>query len=1126
MTGKTEPVREAPDRREREEALDPAGSFIVQAPAGSGKTTLLIQRFLVLLAHARRPEEILAITFTRKAAGQMHGRIMAALERAASGATPADHCERRTLKLAEEALLQDRARGWKILENPSRLRVQTIDSFSAMLVRRTPLLSRLGTEPSVTERPWPLYEEAARRTLALLEEESALGRDIMQLLRYNDNNAEDLLGKIEVMLAKRDQWLRHIAGGGQRPRLEDALQGLVEDALSRAAEAFPRGLEDDFCASARYAAEHVADGNEIRTLQGLTGLPAPRAANLGAWKAVAALLTTNARETAWRKPGGVNKRLGFPSEKTRAAVAAKEGFKDLLEALSDCKDLLAALSEVRRLPWPRYEEEDWKTLCALVNLLPEAVSQLNEVFMEEGVLDFPALSLGALEALGRPDMPTDLLLGLDNSISHILVDEFQDTSWTQIRLIEALTEGWVPGDGRTLFLVGDPMQSIYRFRDADVGLFLRSAREGLRGLRPRYIRLRTNFRSTAPLVDWVNRTIGPAFPPLEDPLRGAVAFAESESMVGRGGPGVSMRVYTRRDDEREAWDVLEIIRGLPPGSTKAVLGRTREHLRAIVERFRTEGLVFQAKDLEPLEERPVISDLLALERALLDPMDRVAWLAVLRAGWCGLGLADLHALLLGSGTGPVWGLLGDENRLRALSDDGRERVLRFHRTMSRAVSLKGRTSARRLLEGLWTALGGPALYGDDENAMAEAGRFFDIVETLDRTGEVLTAEVLTAQVKGLYAEASPAPENAVQVMTIHGAKGLEFDYVILPGFGKKARRPDSEILYWLERGEDLILAPMRKKGDDDSNHVYEYIRGVYAERQDLEDRRLLYVAATRAAKGLYLLGHAEEKEGRLKTVAGSFLRLIEFALEEKMILRPGETGERGRDVSGAPRASLLRRLALSWRLPEPAPPCRGASRPGPDQMARPLERPVFDWAGREARQVGTVVHGYLYRVAVEGLDRWDRERVVAERPAMEAMLRGLGLNRVEAGAGAKRCVEIVCKALADERGRWVLGAQREAGAEVALTGLLDGVVRRVVIDRTFLDEDGTRWIIDYKTGEHRGGSLERFLAQERERYRPQLEGYARLLLKASRGRAKGLLSSEGTIRKGLYYPAIPAWCEL
>src|SRR6185369_11151885 len=126
------------------------------------------------------------------------------------------------------------------------------------------------------------------------------------------------------------------------------------------------------------------------------------------------------------------------------------------------------------MPDERYSDEQWETLGAILELLPRAAAHLKLVFAERGETDFTEVAQGAVRALGTAESPTDLLLALDTRIRHILVDEFQDTSYSQWELLEKLTSGWEKGDGRTLFLVGDPMQSIYRFREANVALFLRA----------------------------------------------------------------------------------------------------------------------------------------------------------------------------------------------------------------------------------------------------------------------------------------------------------------------------------------------------------------------------------------------------------------------------------------------------------------------------------------------------------------------------------------------------------------------------------------------------------------------------------------------------------------------------
>ncbi|MBI5885856.1 MAG: PD-(D/E)XK nuclease family protein [Deltaproteobacteria bacterium] len=184
--------------------------------------------------------------------------------------------------------------------------------------------------------------------------------------------------------------------------------------------------------------------------------------------------------------------------------------------------------------------------------------------------------------------------------------------------------------------------------------------------------------------------------------------------------------------------------------------------------------------------------------------------------------------------------------------------------------------------------------------------------------------------------------------------------------------------------------------------------------------------------------------------------------------------------------------------------------------ARGRAAPEFRWAGQAARQTGRAVHQYLCRIANEGAANWTPERVRASEGHITELLRSLGLTGPEAAQRAADGVEIICKALSDERGRWLIGPHKEAATEFALTAVINGAVEHLVIDRTFVDEAGVRWVVDYKTGGHEGGSLAEFLKSEKERYRPQLERYAAAIRATGEGRE---------IRRALYYPALGEWME-
>src|SRR5690242_1555556 len=224
----------ASDERAREEATDPRLSVLLQAPAGSGKTTVLTQRLLRLLAEVDEPEEILAITFTRKAAAEMRARVMRALRGEVDANGP--H-ESHLLALAEAALRHSALRGWNLAEDPGRLRIQTIDSFNFRLASQLPVAARAGGELVLSARPEALYRLAARETLLAAEEDPELAADLELLFERLDNRWSYVETLLADMLCERAHWLRHVLGHEPEvlcERVASSLAQIVSDRLSRA----------------------------------------------------------------------------------------------------------------------------------------------------------------------------------------------------------------------------------------------------------------------------------------------------------------------------------------------------------------------------------------------------------------------------------------------------------------------------------------------------------------------------------------------------------------------------------------------------------------------------------------------------------------------------------------------------------------------------------------------------------------------------------------------------------------------------------------------------------------------------------------------------------------------------
>jgi ATP-dependent helicase/nuclease subunit A len=1052
----------AADSAARARALDTSTSFLVQAPAGSGKTELLIQRYVKLLATVESPEAVIAITFTRKAAGEMRARVLEVLRRAESGAAPAAEHEHTTLQIARKVLDHDRRLGWKLLDNPAQMRIETIDALCASITRRMPWLARFGAMPEITEKAEALYREAARSTLRHADSGHAALASILLHLDNDFNAAERL---IVQMLEKRDQWLRHTGATSVRAELEASLQRLVRGRLQELRAAF-----------------NSSAAAEIAALFAVDRFPGGQTEDLPRWVEVADLLLTAKGE--WRK---------------RADKGPRQDA--LLARLRSNQTLCDALHLVRRLPSPEFTDSQWQAMQAAVSVLTLAVAELQLVFREHGHVDFAELAIRASDALGRLDSPTDLALALGQRIQHILVDEFQDTSYTQFELLEKLTAGWEPSDGRSMFLVGDPMQSIYRFREADVSLLLKAREEGLGAIRFEALALTSNFRSRPEIVEWVNKSFPQILPSEDDSDLAAVTYSASAAGVAASGGAVQIHAFL--DAQAEADRVVELLRNGNGSGTIAILVRARPHLAQIVSALKRNRIPFQAVEIDQLGERPVVEDLMALTFALLHPGDRVSWLAILRAPWCGLTLADLHALAGADPNAAIWDLL---HKLDAgVTADGAVRIRRMLPELEHAQAERGRRPLRDWVERVWLRIGGPAC--TDETGSKDAAAYFDLLEGIQQGADLDDFQWFREQVNLLFAQTDIEADGRLQLMTIHKAKGLEFDTVILPGLGALAGSDEPELLLWLEQRGELLLAPISESGHD-PDPIYKYLAHIERRKAEHETGRLLYVAATRARERLHLMGSVKLKnDGSIaEPPAGSFLKLLWPIVSQSFA-----NISRAPVVEPAQERRMIRRVPSTWQVPSPPP----ALKPSPRRIETLEPQHVaFEWVGDRLRHAGTALHGFLQRIAREGVSTWSEDAVRSRRDLYRSVLANLGVPPDDLAEAVERVETGLLKTLRDPRGRWILEAHAEAECELKVAGLIDGKFTEAMIDRTFVEHD-VRWIIDYKTSEHLGADVEAFLNSEQNRYREQLERYARLLFQQD-GRP---------IRLALYFPLLGGWRE-
>jgi ATP-dependent exoDNAse (exonuclease V) beta subunit len=1058
------------DATNRERALA-VESFIVEAPAGAGKTELLTQRFLKLLQTVQAPEEIIAITFTNKAASEMRARILDSLLLAAAGVPPEAPHKQITYTLGQQALKRSGELQWHLLESPARLRIYTIDSLCANLARQMPLLSRFGTQPAVTEDAWAYYREAAGLALQAMDEDT-LGEPVRRVLRYMDNDQTRLEALLMSMLAKREQWL-HLSQANDREQAQDALIYLIESELQSALTALPARLQQSLMPIARYAASQLSPEH---TLAQLLDWQMPFTAtieDLPGWRALAELLLTSSG--GLRKQ--VNKNIGLPA--TDEAKPYKEALTDILASLAQHSDTEHSLARIRLLPDTSNEDDD--IIQALSQLLNIAAAQLWLCFQAQNEVDFVEIAQRALKALQEGDEATELAMRLDYRIQHLLVDEFQDTSPMQIDLLKALTRGWQPGDGRTLFAVGDPMQSIYRFRKANVGLFLNAALYGIGDIALTPLKLWRNNRSCPPVVDWINQTFAGMLPAHDAPQQGAIAyrpFVATRANAANEGVFVHPLIAPAQSEEEEPADIRQVeaeqiiriiqqTRAEKPEASIAVLVRARKHLHALVTEMRRNHseLSFQAVEIEELANRQIVQDLLTLTYALHQRADRVHWLAMLRAPWCGLTLADLHALVGQDGQRSVLSLLADETIVARLSVDGQARARHVFDVMQSALHWRGRTTVSRWVHNTWLRLGGAACLWN-ENDVQDVQAFFSRIAALEQHGQ-FNPQVLAEDVQKLYAAPDAKADTRLQFMTIHKSKGLEFDTVILPGLDGSNPPDDAKLVIWEEvpmpdGHTELVAAPFVPtvlKRQQETITAYDYLNDLDKTRAAYEDARVLYVAATRAERQLHLLGVAKpDKSGTPQARKNSFLHLLWpaiqhwFTSEHNIFTRYPVTQQ---------QADIRQFVPKLIRLREPQSPAMLQATLAETPSGYPSTTDA-DEVNRLEADIGILAHLYLQLIAEQGMVAWETHAQQAFSSLlipMQRWFRQQGYAQSEANQGANQVATLLTTTLQSDDGRWALQAHAQAASELAIEQLSE---RKKVIDRTFV-ADGVRWIVDYKS---------------------------------------------------------------
>jgi ATP-dependent exoDNAse (exonuclease V) beta subunit len=1001
---------------------------------------------------------------------------------------------------------------------------------------------------------------------------------IATLLLWRDNSWQELEDELIKMLSKRDRWMQGFVFNAELDEslLRSALERPFARAAMKAMNQICELLDESDCNqidTIAQAAYSNLNGERFAALANCPSLYEPTdiddvaalEAALAAFQDLASMLLT--KEGQFRAK--FTKTEGFPTtaKNEKALVAA------LVESFSLRPGFREALDAFRSLPPIHYSDDEWRIVRACFVLLRHAAAHLKTIFSEVAKCDFVEVAQIAQQALAI----SEGAFTVADDIRHLLVDEFQDTSRRQHRLLADLIAHWQDREGRTCFFVGDPRQSIYFFRDADAELFPRVQNVGLElgegdSLLFTKAQLTANFRTEPALVDRLNSIFEQVF--ANDDGSGiththAVAARQGGSAQRAGNhcslhpefvpaPAPFKRVTpdqvaaAAKAKSNQLHQIVELVQSLQPRVQKAqeegkkfriaVLGRAHKALLPIAEALRSTGIPFRAIDLEPLAERPEVTDVLNLARAFLNPEDRVAWLGVLRAPWCGLSLEELHTLTSADDPAivsrPVSELASE--RFHLLNAGAQIAVRRILDVSAEAAYLRASQPTQALgawLEMVWQRVGGAGCV--DAQGRANVDLLWAVLDQLPNGEQDLLGPALNSALRELKAQPDPAASSSygVQLLTIHKSKGLEFEVVIIPDLQAQSGGAKLNMLSWLERGlsEDVdpgqptefLVAPFSLKGAT-GGATKKWVDTVYRDRERQEMRRLLYVAATRARDELHLFarpGYKENPEDGSRSLLNppeSLLATAWPALEAEVRAQfealqwTNSTPNQPQPVS-ADGPTTLRRLPATFSS-------EGTIFPGISLAAEGEEHGNALYSresgSAESRVLGRAVHTLLEQLALwrSSSLSWDDARAALpnESARLVAQMRAAGLTRTDAERLTGETLAVATATTNDTLGQWVIDSHPEAGSEISWTGVLGGVIRTVQADRVFrcgpapLQAGTDWWVVDFKTAILDQDADPAALVRLRSVFSPQLDVYSRVL--------RQLHGDAITIHAGLYYP--------
>ena len=1029
------------DSEQRKLALDPTKSWCVTAPAGSGKTSLLVQRILALLIRVEEPEEIVAITFTRKAAAEMRLRVHEAFELVQTRQRASlPSYEQVTYDLAAKVLEHSDSRSWSLQHNLNRLQITTIDSFCASLVRQLPLLSHLGGPITPTDDPNALFRTVAIQILST--EDPNLKRHLLPILHALGNRWESAVDWLVTLLSKRDQWQLALFPKAQ-----------ADTALERMNQTWR-----DICAQqvsflAEVLAPYLARLTSI--LQSLEEDTTNKSGSLwdpisgvGAWQRVCRFLLTD--KDQWREK--IDKRQGFPPG-SEQKLLWEELMPEIRSTVSP--NVFAGL---RFMPAELANDESWQLVVNVVSILPHLQAQFWMTCQQENQVDFTQIADGALAALGDDDAPTDLSLSLDYRLKHLLIDEFQDTSTVQFELVRRLTRDWLEYNEsnahhpKTLFLVGDAMQSIYRFRGAQVDLFIRAQEVGFNGLLPGRLKLDQNFRSRPEIVDWVNGIFARSVdlsPPFVQTIqankaRSTRASGGTVELHGFSGPAAAVEEQDFIAEQVRAWMEDH------PGTSVGVLARSRSHLVTVASTLRVAGIPFNAVEIERIEDNQALHDLISFIRFTVQPHDWLVCAGTLRAPWAAWSLQELQRFRDWCAAEEERDLVLALVKFLRLYPDLTNRSERCVAALTWARATRCRRNPATWIEEIIRRLNLIEIYPSSGDQLA----LDELLTAVENHPELVEKPWLISEHLASRAVSVGHADASVSLLTMHKSKGLEFDCVILPAMTRTTKSNSRQLFEWSEvsheSGYGFLIGNAKSDGG-----IGEWLYQRDKAADLCENERLAYVAFTRARERLLITASwkTEDDTSSLSAPESSMLgRIWRYIAQD---VRWHESREAG-------QSPLVSRVTGLWRYQSRS---RTDGLVSVTTSTSAAEAPLALTRSNDeiAAAVGTLVHKAFEQALKTAclpradfvLSSWNRERLLRS-----------GFTQSQIDRICDRARAVVEGASGAAWSEWVFASgewMREPEVRIKVT-LNDETVTRVV--DLILQNKMTQelWVLDFKTG--------------------------------------------------------------